>query len=166
MNSEQVGFWLWGLAPLAGLLVTLTLAWRTHRFLARAARTPGRIVRITQEQREQWRGQGQGSETVTSYIAHVEFAPTGGPAIEFRSASLNESPQVGQAVTVAYEPAQPENTARIDDGVVWRPTAIAGGLTVVLSLVSIATLWGQAIVVLPIGGIALIAALPVLLRRL
>ncbi len=157
---------VWGLAPTVGLIITLALVWRTHRFLARAARAPGRIARVTREQREQWRGQGEGRETATFYIAHVEFSPKDGTTLEFRSATLTQPPHVGQTVTVAYEPRNPETTARIDDGVIWRWPAIAGGLTVALSLFSIVTLWGQPIVALPIATAALIAALPTLLRRL
>jgi hypothetical protein len=40
------------------------------------------------------------------------------------------------------------------------------GLTFVLSLISIATLWGRLIIVVPIAAIALIAALPTMRRRL
>jgi hypothetical protein len=41
---------------------------------------------------------------------------------------------------VAYDPARPEATATIDDGVVWRPTVIAAILAVLLVLFSLWTL--------------------------
>ena len=116
-------------APLAALVVTAVLYWRTRRFLARALRAPGKIARVTEEHTEQWRGEGNGSETVTTYIAHVEFAPANGPTIEFNSPSLNDRPSVGAPITVAYDAADPAGTAKMADGVVWRPTVIAGIVT-------------------------------------
>lgn len=139
MSDDDLVFWQSILAPLAGIIVTLVLAWRTRRFLARAARAPGTIARVTAEETKQWQGEGRGSEIVTTYVAHVEFQPAGGPRVEFRSASLNDRPGVGQAVTVAYDQARPEATAKIDDGVVWRPTVIAAGVTFLLVLYSLWT---------------------------
>ncbi len=67
----------------------------------------------------------------------MEFSPRDGVTLEFRSATLTQSPQVSQTVTVA------------------------------LSLFSIVPLWGQPIVALPIAAAAaLIATLPTLRRRL
>ncbi len=166
MNSDQLNSWVWALAPTVGLFITFALVWRTHRFLASATRAPGKIARVTREEREQWRGQGEGRETATFYVAHVEFSSKDGTTLGFRSATLTQPPQVGQTVTVAYEPLNPETTARIDDGVIWRWPAIAGALTIAVSLFSMMTLWGQPIAAVPIATAALIAALPTLLRRL
>ncbi len=56
MSGEQLVFWQWIVVPLVGIVVTLGLAWRTRRFLARAARAPGKITRVTEEQTEQCPG--------------------------------------------------------------------------------------------------------------
>jgi hypothetical protein len=46
MSDDLITLLVWGVTPVVGMLITMALAWRMHRFLASAVRVPGRIVRV------------------------------------------------------------------------------------------------------------------------
>src|SRR6185295_303114 len=125
MTDQQLVFAL----PAAGLALTAFLYLRTRRFLARAARARGTVVSFDVSESEQWRGEGQGSETVTTYHAQVRFTLPDGSTVEFRSGGLSRRPGIGAGLKVAYDPERPQETARIDDGTVWQSTVVSGCLT-------------------------------------
>jgi uncharacterized protein DUF3592 len=105
-----------------GLTVTLLLAWRTRRFLTRAARASGRISHIFVETRH-WKGHGADhpAETTMYYTPHVEFSPEDGSLLSFAGLPLagRSLYKQGDVVTVVYDRAKPGTTAKIEGPAVW-----------------------------------------------
>jgi len=125
----------------AALIVTLGLAWRTRRFMARAVRTSGRIRNITMDLVE-WESYGSDhpAQTTRSYTPHVEFTREDGYKVEFRSRVSHPGSSLyrqGQEVTVVYERSDPAGTAEIAGPAVWRSVIFSAIGTVVLLLVTV-----------------------------
>ena len=121
---------------MAGL--TVSLAWRARRNLARSTRTPGRIRRFTEKEFHTQRHEG-GSDTDTEYLPEVEFALPDGTPVVFQSRFGDESEaRLGAAVTVVYDPSSPAATAEIAGlpAVVraWRLVAVSAAVTLALLL--------------------------------
>jgi hypothetical protein len=118
---------------------------RTRQFLARAAHTSGQIVSVSSEESQEWKGEGQGSDTVTTYYPHVRFVAADGTSIEFRSKDGRpQRPGIGQAVRVVYDPARPANTAEIAGKAVWLPALLWGFFAIAAMLAVLIGLLGQA----------------------
>jgi len=128
-------------AGAASLLLTLGFALRAHRFLARALRAAGKVTRVEPEQvTTQSYGSDHPEQTSTSFRPHVEFQSADGSRIEFPSAVAHPGAslyQVGDAVTVVYDRADPRGTAEIAGPVVWRATIFSGIGTGLLLLVTV-----------------------------
>jgi len=139
--SEDQGFVVWGLVTAAALIVTFLLAWRTRRFLARAARVSGRISHVSVETKH-WKGHGSDhpAETTMYYTPHVEFPLDDGSLLSFPGSPHAESSlyKQGDVVGVVYDRAQPGTTAQIDGPNVWLSVVLSGLATLVLFLITFA----------------------------
>ena len=115
------------------LVVTLVLAWRTRRFLARATRVGGTIVRVDRQlHTSQSYGGDHPSETTLYFTPVVVFSLPDGSRLQFRSGisdSEGHSYLEGQTVTVVYDAAHPSGTAEIEGPAVWRRVIHSGLVT-------------------------------------
>lgn len=130
------------LLSMAALTLTVVLAWRTRRFLARAARVDGRVTRIAMDLHHGPRYGSEPPDTTERYTPYVEFSLEDGSPVEFRSCqSTSNAPgfKEGEIVTVVYERAHPLTTAEIAGSAVWRSVTLSGLGTFLLLLVTI--LW-------------------------
>jgi hypothetical protein len=139
--SKEHGLVIWDLLTAVGLTVTLLLAWRTRRFLSRAAKVSGRISHISVETRH-WKGHGSDhpAETTMYYTPHVEFSPEDGSLLSFAGSPLagNSLYRQGDVVAVVYDRAKPGTTAQIEGPAVWWHVGLSGLATLVLFLFTIA----------------------------
>lgn len=139
--SEDQGFVVWGLVTAAALIVTFLLAWRTRRFLSRAARASGRISHVSVETKH-WKGHGADhpAETTMYYTPHVEFSSEDGSLLSFPGSPLAGSSlyKQGDVVAVVYDRTQPRTTAQIDGPNVWLHVGLSGLATLVLFLITVA----------------------------
>ena len=121
----------------AGLLALLAIVfyWRARRFLTRVVRTQGRITHFITKETKRWQGEGQGADTETDYLPHVEFSLPDGSRVAFQS-RVNQPNQIQQAraVTVVYDPEAPASSAEIEGiaawFVAWRLVVAFGALSV------------------------------------
>lgn len=82
-------------------------AWSSYRFLGRALRAPGEVVRIVIEYSP--RTDRQGKSTGPSYRPVVRFTTAGEKTVEFTGLGAGEPDyEVGDVVTVFYLPDRPE----------------------------------------------------------
>jgi len=123
------------------VLVTAVLAFKAWRFTSGAARAPGRIRRFEREESETMSyGADHPAQTHVSFRPHVEFTDASGASVTFASRVAHASqPQleIGEDVTVVYDPANPAGTAEILGPAVWRNSIFAGCGTVVVVLFTV-----------------------------
>ncbi|HET7292782.1 MAG TPA: DUF3592 domain-containing protein [Vicinamibacteria bacterium] len=140
--SQEVFF---GLAALtsAALLLTLAWAWRIRRFLARAGRAAGTILRVEREEHTtQSYGGDHPEQTSQWFTPVVAFAAEDGSKVEFRSRVSHPGKPLyreGEAVTVVYDRARPSTTAEIEGAAVWQPVVFSTLATLALLLVTAAS---------------------------
>jgi len=140
-TSEEQGFVIWSVLTAIALTATSLLAWRTRRFLSRAARVSGRVSHIQVETRH-WKGHGADhpAETTMYYTPHIEFPLEDGSLLAFSGLPLagRSLYKQGDVVAVVYDRAKPDTTAAIEGGHVWRHVVWSGLVTVVLFLFTVA----------------------------
>jgi hypothetical protein len=119
-------------------LVALGLWWRARRFVARLVHASGRITHFISRESKQWKGEGQGSETVVDYLPHVEFQLPTGERVTFQSrSSRSHQASQGATVSVLYDPGAPASSAEIEGRPAWFKAWTPVIVAIVLSLVAV-----------------------------
>jgi cell division protein FtsW (lipid II flippase) len=103
----------------------------TSTFMTNAAEATGEVVRLVEVITP---------ENQTVFSAVVEYTPAGGSPIQFDDNGVACDPachQVGQVVTVLYDPADPANATIKNSVVNWIWVLVLGLLTVICLLIAV-----------------------------